>query len=186
MVVNEKGLLRAMKDAYKRTGYTVAAENKAAIENIIIATHKWAVTVEKKNLPRKVLGLIAEHLGDIPAAGEAYEVKAKAPQIEIYDVAAQTIRNLHPEDQPLKIVKRTQLSMGAHQLWQRKEDLRMFKLHPDMESIVMTTRGNVRIIGDETLMVDDLESRAYIRVEKLQPAEEPLFDHLSKIAWVAM
>lgn len=186
MVIHEKGLLRAMKQAYKRTGYTVAAESSGAIENIIIATGKWAVVVEKKNLPRKILGLIAEHLGDIPADGEAYQVKVKEPQIEIYDVVQQTIRSLHPEGKPLLLVKRTNLSVGSCQLWQRKDDLKIFKVHPDMEDIVVTQRGIMRIIGDETMMVDDLGSRAYIAVEKLEASEETIFEHMAKIQCVAM
>ncbi len=184
MVVNEKGLLRAMKSAYKSAGYTVAAEDSAAVENIIIATPKWAVIVTKENIPRKILGLIAEHLGDIPAPGEAFQVRDKEPQTEIYDVAKSTIGCLHPKDKGLCIIKGTQLRMGSSRLWQRTEDQRIFKLDPDMEAIMDTARSPVRIIGDETMMVDDLESRAYVRVEVLPPAERPVFDHLSEINWV--
>lgn len=47
-------------------------------------------------------------------------------------------------------------------------------------------RGTVRIVGDETLMIDDLESRAYVTVEKIDANEKSMFDHLSQIQWVAM
>lgn len=186
MVVNDKGLMKAMKEAYKSTGYCVAAESNADMENIILCTNTWAVIVEKKNMPRKVLGLIAEHVGEIPTKGEAYQVKKKEPQTEIYDVATQTIRSIHAGDKPLRIVKRTQLAMGCYQLWQRKDDLRIFKVDPVLEEILMLSRGLVRIVGDDTLMLDDLESRAYIAVEKIDDKESTAFDHLSKMQWVVM
>lgn len=186
MVINEKGLMKVMKDAHKSSGYCVAAENNADMENIILCTNRWVAVVEKKNLPRKVLGLIAEHVGDIPGPGEAFQVKKKEPQTEIYDVATQTIRMIHAGNKPLRIVKRTQLTSGGYQLWQRKEDLRIFKVDPALEEVVNLARGTVRIVGDDTLMIDDLESRAYITVEKIDQNEKAMFDHLSEIQWVAM
>ena len=186
MVINEKGLMKIMKEARKSLGYCVAAENNADMENIIICTNKWVAVVEKKNLPRKVLGLITEHVGDIPSPGEAYQVKKKEPQTEIYDVATQMIRMIHAGDKPLHIVKRTQLTSGGYQLWQRKDDLRIFKVDPVLEDIMNLARGAVRIVGDDTLMIDDLESRAYVTVEKIDANEKSMFDHLSQIQWVAM
>lgn len=187
MIVNEKGLIRAMKEAYKGLGYNVAAgDNDSGIENIIIATNFWAVVIEKKNLPRKVLGLIAEHVGDIPKLGEAFQVKKKEPQTEIYEIATRVLRDIHAGDKPLKLVKRTDLTLGCYQLWQRKDDLRIFKLDPELEDIILLSRGTVRIVGDDMLMIDDLESRAYIAVEKIDAKEQDRLDHLSKIQWVAM
>lgn len=186
MVVNETGLMRAMKEAYKSAGYCVAAENTGDMENIILCTNTWAAIIEKKNMPRKALGLIAEHVGEIPQPGQAYQVRKGDPQTEIYDVVNQTIRAIHAGDKPLRIVKRTQLTMGCYQLWQRKDDLRIFQVNPALEEILMLSRGTVRIVGDDTLMLDDLESRAYIAVEKVADQEKAAFEHLSQMQWVVM
>ena len=186
MVINEKGLLRAMKEARKVTGYTVAVENQGGIDNLIITTNKFAVVMEKKNTPPKIRGLIAEHLLDFPRAGEAYEVKKKEPQMEIYDAALAFIRNVHAGEKPQKIIKRTNLTLGGYPLWQRKDDLKMFEVDPELEDILNLARGTVRIVGEETMMLDDLESRAYITVQKIDANGQKMIDHLSQIQWVAM
>lgn len=186
MVINEKGLLRAMKEAHKVTGYTVAVENQGGIDNLIITTNKFAVVMEKKNTPPKIRGLIAEHLLDFPRVGEAYEVKKKEPQMEIYDAATSFIRNVHAGDKPLQIIKRTNLTMCGYTLWQRKSDLKMFEVDPELEDIMNLARCTARIVGEETLMLDDLESRAYITVQKIDANGQKMIDHLSQIQWVAM
>ena len=186
MVINEKGLLRAMKEAHKVTGYTVAVEDNAGIENIIITTSRFVVIMEKKNTPPKIRGLIAEHLLDFPRAGEAYEIKKKEPQMEIYDAATAIVRNIHTENKPLKLIKRTNLTLGGYPLWQRKDDLKIFEVDPALEDILNLARGTVRIVGEDVLMLDDLESRAYIFVEKTDTNEQKMIDHLSKLQWVAM
>lgn len=84
MVVSEKGLLRAMKDAYKADGYTVAVDDGGGIEDLILHTQAWTVTIEKNEVPGKILGLITEHLRKLPQPGEAFRVKKKETQTEIY------------------------------------------------------------------------------------------------------
>ena len=66
MVIEEKGMLAAMKDAYKGGGYKVAVEDSAGCENMILHTAMWTVVVLKKELPRKVLAMIVEHVGEVP------------------------------------------------------------------------------------------------------------------------
>lgn len=62
MVVDEKGLISAMKDAYKTTGYKVAVDASEGSIDYIIDGLSWAVVIEKGSLPAKVFGLIAEHI----------------------------------------------------------------------------------------------------------------------------
>ena len=64
MVINEKGLLRAMKEAYKSEGYEIKCKDNSGVQEIEIETTKWRVTCVLKNMPRKVLGMIVEHMGD--------------------------------------------------------------------------------------------------------------------------
>lgn len=61
-MLNEKGLAEAMKAAYRGGGYTVAESQG----KIMINTEYVAVRYETKQLPRKCLGLIAEHIGELP------------------------------------------------------------------------------------------------------------------------
>lgn len=185
MVVNEKAMVRQMKEAYKTYGYTVAVEERADIKQMVISAPGWAVIMERKNTPPKVRGLIAEHLPEFPRAGEAYCVKKGEPQMEIYDAATSYIRNIHSGEKSLKIIKRTNLTLGGYPLWQRKNDLKIFEIDPEKEDIMHLGRGTLRIVGDEALMLDDLESRVYISLYQPDEHEQKKLDYLSKVEWVA-
>lgn len=90
MVIDEKGLLSAMKDAYKKksTGYKVAARIlEDGDEELIVSAPGWTAFIIRENAPRKVMGLIVEHVGDLPRASEAYQVQDKNVQAEIFKVA---------------------------------------------------------------------------------------------------
>ena len=70
MIVNEKALVRAMQDTVKRGGYRIRFnENWNAADTCVICTDKWLVQMDRKDVPRKVLGLLTEHFGYLPDCG---------------------------------------------------------------------------------------------------------------------
>ena len=186
MVIEEKGLLAAMKDAYKLDGYKVAVEDSAGVENVILSTGARTVVILKSALPRKVLGMIAEHIGDIPKPGTAYQVKKKETQTEIFSMVAGIPMEFHSGEKPMRIVRRTSLTLGGAPLWQAATDQRVVTVNPDYEDIVRWWGCTVRLVGDDVLMADDEVSRAYIlrRVPKGEQEREQL-EHLAKIQWVS-
>lgn len=187
MIVNEKGLLKVMKEAHKGYGYSVAATNDAiGVESIIIITKECVVVGDKKKMPRKVLALIVEHMGELPQSGEAFQVRKNQPQTEIFDAATQHLKEMHSDNKPLKLIKRTDITLSGYRLWQRKDDLRIFKLDPVLEDVLFLSRGIHRIVGDDVLMMEDTESRAYVYFEKPDKNGSTWLDHLSKMQWVAM
>ena len=62
MLISEKGLVRAIKRAYKNSGYVVMNTGDA----VAIYTENWFVLANRALLPRKVLATIVEHMGAIP------------------------------------------------------------------------------------------------------------------------
>lgn len=187
MIINEKGLIKIMKEAHKGYGYSVAATNDSiGVESIIIITKRCVVVGNKKKMPRKVLALIVEHMGDLPVPGEAYQIRKDQPQTEIFDAAAQTLKEIHSDNKPLTLIKRTDLTLGGYRLWQRKDDLRIFKLDPALENVLFLSSGTHRIVGDDVLMMEDKESRAYVYFEKPDKNGSAWLDHLSQMQWIAM
>lgn len=51
MVIDEKGLMRAMNVAYKADGYKVAVEDSADTENVIISSHSGPWLSKSQNCP---------------------------------------------------------------------------------------------------------------------------------------
>lgn len=77
MIIEEKGLVKAIKDAYRHGGYTVLNQDG----DVAIYTEGWFVQCPWNKLPRKALATIVEHMGMIPDAGEAVAIdKADQPQ----------------------------------------------------------------------------------------------------------
>ena len=66
-IIQEKGLVRAIKDAYRHGGYNVLNLDG----DVVIYAEGWCVRCPWNKLPRKALATIVEHLGMIPENGEA-------------------------------------------------------------------------------------------------------------------
>ena len=71
MLINESGLVRCIKRAYKSAGYAVAAEGDC----MTIYTEQWYIQCKRAAIPRKVLATIVEHMGMIPDDGEAMAIE---------------------------------------------------------------------------------------------------------------
>lgn len=187
MIIREQGLIKNMRESYKGHGYSVAVSDDAVgVESIIIIAKNCVVVGDKKKMPRKVLALIVEHMGELPQPGEAYQIRKNHPQVEIFDVAIKHLKGMHADNKPLKVAKRTNLTMGGYQLWQRKDDLRIFRLDPVLENILELSRGIHRTVGDDVLMMEDTESRAYVYFEKSDKNCSSVIEHLSQMQLITM
>lgn len=71
MIIEEKGLVKAIKDAYRHGGYTVLNQDG----DVAIYTEGWFVRCQWNKLPRKALATIVEHMGMIPDTGEAVSIE---------------------------------------------------------------------------------------------------------------
>ena len=61
MLINEAGVVRAIKRAYKGGGYTVNSQGGV----MAIYTQSWYIQARREVMPRKVLATIVEHAGMI-------------------------------------------------------------------------------------------------------------------------
>lgn len=84
MLISEKGLVRAIKHAYKREGYTVSNQG----DYVAIYTESWFVKCSRKALPRKALALIVEHLGDTPDAGCPVQITGSEDAQQLMEAVA--------------------------------------------------------------------------------------------------
>ena len=84
MLINEAGLIRAIKRAYKAGGYTVANHGDA----ISIYAQTWYIQINRALVTNKVLAAIVEHMGMIPEVGAPTSVmKDEEPQLVLAEVA---------------------------------------------------------------------------------------------------
>lgn len=85
MVIREKALVREMKEAYKRGGYTVLVRPNG---RTVICSPYWSVEIDNHEVPREALSLMALHMGFLPESGDAYKIykgdKTPAVQEEVF------------------------------------------------------------------------------------------------------
>lgn len=85
MLIDETGLVRAIKRAYKHGGYVVFNLGDA----VAVYTENWYIQAGRALFPRKALAAIVEHMGMIPEKNVPTSiVKDEDPQLVLNDVAA--------------------------------------------------------------------------------------------------
>lgn len=113
MVIDEKILIREMKYAWGHDGYVAAREEHDGDEWLKLVDFDWIAEIEWGNVPNKVLGLIVEHLGDLPQLGEAVTVRKKESNTTIFNMV-----NRFPAEKGVEI-HRLPLWYRIYQAWQK-------------------------------------------------------------------
>ena len=94
MLIHEKGMVAAMKKAAGASGQGlhVAAWKEDGRLWVFLYTNFWCAASAWEKLPRKVKGLLAEYMGELPGAGDAVEItKKNGVQSEVHTFAERTI-----------------------------------------------------------------------------------------------
>ena len=119
MLINESGLVRCIKRAYKSAGYAVAAEGDC----MTIYTEQWYIQCKRAAIPRKVLATIVEHMGMIPDTEPVSIVKDGEPQLIMPDVAADEIAHWRTGERTDAVTMATVIMQG-YQIFQPDQILR--------------------------------------------------------------
>lgn len=85
MLLNEAGLVRAIKRAYKSLGYTVSNRDG----KVAVYTQLWYFQTKREAMPRKALAAIVEHMGMIPDGEPVFIVKDGEPQTVLAEAATE-------------------------------------------------------------------------------------------------
>ena len=182
MVIHEKGLLSAMKEAYKNDGYEIECKETGGIKEIHIEAPCWYVMCVLKNLPRKVLGLIVEHLGEIPAPGQAFQIKKGQTQTKIITAGQDSFGGVTPDDfvNPARVVK-TALVYRYGNIWQQRRGNKVFWINPDLEDIMLINTAVVSP-GEKVLTITGTVSTVAIKPSEPQkPEDKRMLDYLAGI-----
>lgn len=187
MVVREKALVREMKEAYKRGGYTVLVRKTG---RTVICSPYWAVEIDNHDVPREALSLMALHMGFLPEPGDAYKIykgdKTPAVQEEVFEVAAEWVDLLDRayivrEEKPLA-VKKTVLTYSGYNIWQQANTRNILLIHPEYERILY--KIDPAFMLQEALCVADTVSRVYI--PKSPWISEGVSDFLAQMEWATV
>ena len=168
MIVDEKGLCRVIKQAYKTGGYTVMEEDG----NIMVWAEEWFVQTEARKLPKKVLGLLVEHLGTLPGAPTVLQKNAD-PQLELAEVAAQDVAFWHGVGEGARL-RPADVILAGWQVMQNIATNECWAVEPDCLNIVdaATWRLRAGLLTNKKIMY--MEDGELVAVSAARPAEDAI------------
>lgn len=189
MIINEKALVRQMKEAYKNQGYTVAVNN----DIMVICSGYWLVQVESDNVPAEVLSLFAMHMRKIPENGDAYKVvkgdDGSYVQKKLIADALGPVETMEKllaeadEDGGAAPMKKTNLRYDGCSVWQSQETLGIFLIDPRYEALIAAD-DSVCMLGTGIYAEGNISKIWIMRVDKKY--EQAKIQHLAGIRWVAI
>lgn len=187
MVVNEKALVRQMKEAYKNQGYTVAVH----ADMMAIMAGFWLVMIDVDNVPNEVLSLIALHMRLIPENGDAYRVvkgdDGPIVQKKIADVVMEPVSRMEEEiaaaydDGGPCWMKRTNLRYDECNVWQGDIQNGIYLIDPRYEALI-ANKDSVSKVGNGIYADGEISRVWVLRVDN--KAADAHLRHLALIQWV--
>ena len=187
MVINEKAMIREMKEAYKGYGYTVAVDHD---DTWTVSNGYWLAQIDgQHNVPNEILSLIVLHMGMLPDAGTAYRVyKTKdGPEVqdELLSIALEHAKKLDVERQKTEekpiYISATRLRLGGYRIWQQTENLQILMIDPRHESVI-DSKKDVRIVADTLFKEGEISCVYVCPVSKEQ--DKAQIQHLEQMQWI--
>lgn len=184
MVINEKALVRQMKEAYKTYGYTVAVVG----ERMMLTNGFWLASIDVDNVPAALLGMLAEHIRDVPKEGSAYKVikdkdGAYVQHRMIEDAIAPLVRMAKEKEESgyLKMMRRTTLTIAGLQLWQSPESSVIYMIDPRY-AVLFEDHNQVVRLGGGIYAEGEISELWVLRFTEGELEDK--ISHLEQIQWV--
>lgn len=176
-MVNEQGLLRAMKKAWNgKDGYTIASMGNF----YYIFSDGWEVLLPCEILPRKILALAVEHIGAIPEDGEVYCCSKKGGAQMVSNAMVWEGKDELERLQLKTKGQRTSLTLNGKELWQALESLSVVAIDPSYGEIISRKKPGESYVQNHAVIWKDV---AVVRVmgEYMPEAAET---YLSGMQWI--
>lgn len=189
MLIHEKGMVAAMKKAAGASGQGlhVAAWTEDERLWVFLYTEFWCAASTWEKLPRKVKGLLAEYMGELPGAGCAVKITKKdGVQSEVRTFAAGTVmdyRGAMSSEDKVK-AKATQLTESEmYTLWQTAKG-EIIPMPQPIEQVELLPAGAYYVPEDNVMFTTDDDSQVFLKptIPTGQRAEN--LKHLGKVRWV--
>lgn len=173
-MINERALLTALKNEWKGTGYTVGRTR----DWLLLGGREWTLRCTMQVLPRKVLALLVEHLGEIPQGGDCWTVsKSAGSQTAILQVTDKAF--LDTLDARAGVAAQTRLTFGGWRVWQETQSLKVLLMDEELTSIVVLPQGGeAESWGDG--LIKDAGPDVLVVTSKGMPPEA---EYLQAVQW---
>jgi len=180
MTIYDKGLIRAMKQAYRDDGYYVASTESS----IIIQTDTWGAEIITGAVPNSIKSLITLHNGGMPHIGTAVNVSKS----ECGSAFLETVTGIW-EDLAKRYtmgsvsIKPTRLTFDGLRVWQTTTDLKLRLVNVEDQQILAGEKWDASLISGY-IYGKQWFGAMYVRTQMVVPEDKPLIEHLSQMQWI--
>lgn len=184
MTIYDKGLLRAMKAAFRDNGYDLAMTENG----LLIQTGDWGVLIRKDMVPSSIKSLIVLHSGDMPKMNSAIHVHKVECNDMILEAALGTMDDLANEYTAKggMSIKPTRLTLDNKRVWQLADTLNVRMVDADNQQVMTLLLGerlDTRLLGG-AIYTRHWAATIYVRTEMTLPEDRALIAHLSEMQWI--
>lgn len=181
MTIYDKGLIKAMKAAYKDSGYDVAVTDNG----VLIQASGWGVEITTEAVPNSVKSLIVLHNGSIPRMNSAVHVEKGECSDMILESVIATMDDLAKEYTAKGgfIIKPTRLTFDGQRVWQAADTLSVRLVDVENQQILVGEKWDA-ILVNGIIYGRNWFGSMYIRTEMVVPEDKPLLNHLAEMQWI--
>lgn len=181
MTIYDKGLIRAMKRAYRDGGYYVAVTDNG----VLIQSGGWGVEITADAVPNSVKSLIVLHNGCLPAMGRAVHVRKGECADAILEIVIGTMEDMAKAYTATggSKIKPTRLTMDGCRVWQTTDRMIVRLVDVDDQQILDGHSLEGYLISG-VIYGRNWFGSMYIRTQMVQQEDVPLMDHLSQMQWI--
>ena len=180
-MIYDKGLLRAMKAAYRDDGYCVALTEKG----LLIQGAGWGVEISRDAVPNSVKSLIVLHNGGMPEMNKAVSVKKGECGELILEVAvnnADVLSEAFTESNSRRI-KPTTLTFEGCRVWQTTDSLEIRLVDPDDQQILTAESFEAFLVRGH-IYGRSWFGQMYVQCQTPDPDHKIQLDHLAQLQWI--
>lgn len=165
-MLDEKALARAMTAEWKTGGYIVGRFVLDGEDMIVLIGQGWQLACEAQCLPRKCLGLIVEHCGELPKETAMRCMKA-GEQVTMLDM----IKGVYQDLLQLRTdaegcMMQTGVAINGYRVWQDADTWELRVMNPEYTGICDLSDGNAdaEMVKGGILFTEDM-STLFVRKE---------------------
>lgn len=181
MTIYDKGLIRAMKQAYRDGGYDVAVTESG----VLIQSEGWGVEIIADAVPNSVKSLIVLHNGNMPRMNTAVHVAKGECGDAMLEMVVATMDDLAKGYTVTggRIIKPTRLTFDVCRVWQTVDELEVRLVDVEDQQILAGEKWDARLVNG-AIYGRNWFGSMYIRTQMVVPEDKPLMAHLSQMQWV--
>lgn len=179
MTLYDKGLIKAMKKAYRNSGYDVAVTDNG----VLIQTASWGVQILAEAVPNSVKSLIVLHNGSMPRMNTAVCIQKDECASAFPETTCSTIDQLdkaYTETSGIPI-KPTRLTFDGMRVWQTENNLRLRLVDVENQQILTGDKWDARLVCG-FIYGRTWFGSMFVQPELTVPEDRPLIDHLAVMA----